>query len=501
MAIIRVEPSSLSEASEKLHEAANHARGLGHEVALAAASAPSYDGQFAPQVESMAAEIETRMSAISDRLSALSAALAVKANEFEAADLQSQQGVAGLQFRFQDWLKQAASLRPLAAFAEWVGLYGSPSRSGPEVEDGGPPWYAPALEWLADGWNRAVIGSQSIVGFTAVLLSRAGEGAQNLVNLIGITQYMQARNDAALATYLHEYIFLVQPPGLPAAGPITGGLLNMARLDSNGDPISPVGLELSAMISQRSVNVSFIDIGGGASPWVGRIIIDDLYLDPGEMETPFGSGLIAHELTHNLHRELADPKFFPGGGFGLSEPSRAVVGDSTNYMEVLAYTVGETVEYDLLKEKEATVGLLPFEQVRVHAIEDNLATFTDPDAWNATRYVVSTHRGAVVYERNYVVELAVDDHRIPDGGWDLWLTKIGFSSDAVDHIRDIASQGTPQYIDQGLIDPNTGAYVTATPSPTASPTQTYTTTPTATPTHTATPFPSPTPTPTPTPAK
>ena len=50
MAIIRVEPSSLSEASEKLHEAANHARGLGHEVALAAAYGPISGAHINPAV-------------------------------------------------------------------------------------------------------------------------------------------------------------------------------------------------------------------------------------------------------------------------------------------------------------------------------------------------------------------------------------------------------------------------------------------------------------------
>jgi len=332
-----------------------------------------------------------------------------------------------------------------------------------------------------------VAGTQAIAGLSEWLLQRAGEGGRNLIQLIGITQYMQARSDAAIAEYFQDYIMLVQAPGLPADGPITAGFLNMSRTDSSGEPISLVGYELAALVAQRTVNVSFIDIGGGASPWKGRIVIDDLYLAPDEMETPFGSGLLAHELTHDLHRELNDPVYFPSGGPRLSHPARGVVGDSTNYMEVMAYIVGETVEYDLLSEKEQTIGLVPFEQVRMRAIENDLATFTDPDAWNATRYVVKSHPGAAVYERNYVVELGVGDHRIPQGSWDRWLMEIGLSGDAVDHIRSIAARGTAEYIDPAMIDAKSGAYITPTPTSVVSPTPSATPTPPATPTPTATP--------------
>jgi hypothetical protein len=67
---------------------------------------PSHDGQFAPRVKSLANKAQAQISVLADRLAALSDLLLINSEEFEAADLQT----------------QSASLRPLAAFADFIGL-------------------------------------------------------------------------------------------------------------------------------------------------------------------------------------------------------------------------------------------------------------------------------------------------------------------------------------------------------------------------------------------
>jgi hypothetical protein len=147
-------------------------------------------------------------------------------------------------------------------------------------------------------------------------------------------------------------------------------------------------------------------------------------------------------------------------------------------MEVLSYIVGETVEYDLLMENGPS-SLTAAELRVVEDIENDLATFTGPDAPNATRYVVFTYNQNSIYRGNYSLELGLSDHRIPDGGWDHWLMQVGFSEEAVEHIREIADEGTGRYVGEDLLDPETGLKVdpgvrrrdlptiTQTPSPTS----------------------------------
>jgi hypothetical protein len=72
MTQIRVTPSELRDAANRLQELADRVRQLGHEALDAAESAPSYDGQFGPQVESMGAEAQALTTKQADRLGALS---------------------------------------------------------------------------------------------------------------------------------------------------------------------------------------------------------------------------------------------------------------------------------------------------------------------------------------------------------------------------------------------------------------------------------------------
>ncbi len=291
---------------------------------------------------------------------------------------------------------------------------------------------------------------------------------------------MLAKGEVAPAEYLRDYILLTQGPGFPTDGPITAALLNMLGTKPDGTPVSPVGADVARLFENREVQVSFVGTGG-AAPWTGRIAVGERYIEAAQMERPFGTGLVAHELTHLLERDIDDPYFFPDGKFRLTEPRRGVIGDSTNYMEVLSYIVGETAEYDLLMEKSALRTLGAADAQALSDIQNDLATYTDGDAVNATRYVIQDHPNVAVYRENYVIQLDEANHRIPDGGWDYWLREMGFSEDAIDHIRDIAGQGTIDYVPEDAIKPDSGEYSPATPTPTMTPTTTPTPTPSSTP--------------------
>ena len=74
--------------------------------------------------------------------------------------------------------------------------------------------------------------------------------------------------------------------------------------------------------------------------------------------------------------------YWPAGGFRPAL-ERRWIGDSTNYMEVIAYLVGFTVEYDFT----AARSLSPDRSAEQHAEDENtlaslrnhLATLTGPD--------------------------------------------------------------------------------------------------------------------------
>ena len=211
-------------------------------------------------------------------------------------------------------------------------------------------------------------------------------------------------------------------------------------------------------------------------------------------------GFLSHEFTHLLERELKGETYWPDGGPSLV--GVRFLGDSTNYMEVISNIVGETVEHDLISQIP-TANRTQVENDRLLQIEEDLATYTDSDALNATRYLVQeswdpNNPGAnEVYRENYLHELTIADHRIPADGWDHWLDEMGFSDDAIQHIKDIASKGTAEHVDPATIDTQTGRLSTPTPTPTSTPTSTPTPTqsPTVTPTATSTPSATPTVTP------
>lgn len=214
----------------------------------------------------------------------------------------------------------------------------------------------------------------------------------------------------------------------------------MGAIQLHGDAVSSAGSDLSSIMQSRRVRVVFLNTrGGGATPWRNWIALDLSYLGEGQVLSADRIALVAHELTHVLQRELKDPNYWPTGGFRLSKHKRWL-GDSTNYMEVLANIIGASVEYDLLLG-----GLDPAptrERDRRRLILSNrLATLTG-DPQNATRSIVKNHPKNHIYLENYRYESTLSDRRIPHGGWDSWLNRLGFSTASIRHIERLAGSGT-----------------------------------------------------------
>ena len=101
---IRVDPPALRQTAAKFRQAADRVLALAEEGEETAASAPSYDGQFGPQVQSLGLEAHAQMTAVATKLTALSEALLIKAEEFEAADRETEGGLAGLFAQFRAWI-------------------------------------------------------------------------------------------------------------------------------------------------------------------------------------------------------------------------------------------------------------------------------------------------------------------------------------------------------------------------------------------------------------
>lgn len=514
---IRVDPPSLRQAAAKLSEAADRTRKLAEEAAESAASAPSYDGQFGNQVQSMGSEAYAQMTVVATKLSVLSDALLLKAEEFEAADLQSQTAFARIQLSLQEWLRAASSYQPLANFANMIGmgwLLDKALAADGEAEEA-LPWWAPLALQAANLWH----GFDQRFGqpLREALLSAPKTWSGIGASAETIELYHTARGwfwydrSVNLPLYdLYGRLLAPQGPGLPPGGPITLSLREMAAVDTNGVPISPVGSELVDLVDDLGIRVAFITGGDGVAPWTGQIVLPTAYTGTGQIDGNTAViqtgrvGLVGHELTHAVHRELQHLLYSPP------------VIDSTNHMEVVAYIVGETVQYDLLEARLSDPTLperqrFPIE-VAQQSLANHLATYTGSDQLNANRYMLQEHSTSLIYRLNHFRESLIPGHRIPPGGWEQSLRDIGFSDAAIDHIKNVASNGTAQVVGPGEIGllgdvrtptPTPTPTLTPTPSPTTAHTPTATATqtpaPTTTPTPSATPSPSSTPTPTSTP--
>lgn len=242
-----------------------------------------------------------------------------------------------------------------------------------------------------------------------------------------------------------------QKPGLPPDGPLTPWLLAMSVRGDSGQPLSPVGAEVARLFSLRKTRVVYTHTAGsGITPWRRLIVLDADYRDPSSWTSPAKIGLVAHELTHLLQRDLKPKQYWPSGGLRPSF-SRRWVGDSTSFMEVVAYLVGWTVEYDLTAARARDPGLPEDLRQRSNralpGLRDRLATLSGPDVHNAVRLVLKIYPDNGVYRQNYRLESRLPDWRIPPGSWYAWLGQMGFAREAVDHIWVVSAQGRAQQID------------------------------------------------------
>ena len=248
-----------------------------------------------------------------------------------------------------------------------------------------------------------------------------------------------------------------QRSGWPADGPLSPAFRELSKTTAAGPAsdesqgegklkaISPIGMDLARIYSGRSLWVLYVNTSGsGIAPWRGMIILDADYRGEGQIRSPASLGMVAHELTHLLQREFNQPHYWPGGGINPVR-GRRWIGDSTNYMEVIAYLVGWTVEYDFTLAKRTQIHISPGQKARddrvLATIRDRLALFTGSEERKASWLITDLFPDNPIYKQNYQVERRYPDRRIPPGAWPSWLRQMGFSRAAVDHIMVLAAQG------------------------------------------------------------
>ena len=250
-------------------------------------------------------------------------------------------------------------------------------------------------------------------------------------------QHAGRAEDGPLGPFLRD-ISKIRAANLPVSG----------SLPADGT-LQPVGIDLVRIVSKLNLWVLFMNTNGsGIAPWRGLIVLDADFRDEGQVESPSRIGMVAHELTHLLQRELNQSHYWPSGGFNPIR-WRRWIGDSTSYMEVLAYLVGWTVEYDLISARllETTIsGERRAEgETVLKVIRDRLASFTRTEPRTATRMIGALFPNNPIYQQNLLSESRYPDRRIPPGSWHDWLRQLGFSRAAVDHIMVLAARGNPTF--------------------------------------------------------
>lgn len=212
---------------------------------------------------------------------------------------------------------------------------------------------------------------------------------------------------------LAKYISVqTQRPGLMTGDPLT------EYLNIMGDTV--VGRDLEYLFYWKKTRVVFAPIGGyGVAPFRGTIILDNMYRDR-PMETKYLT-IVAHELTHLLQREINHPEWFPSGSFKPSLTKRWI-GDSTNYMEVLAYIVGWSIWYDLTSN--------PIIQ---HDLGTHIKAITG-NKYEACQHIRGRFYWVDVYKKNQILESRTPLNRIPPMEWWECLRDMGFSNKAIDRV-------------------------------------------------------------------
>lgn len=256
-----------------------------------------------------------------------------------------------------------------------------------------------------------------------------------------------------------------QKPGYPEDGPITPSLKVLSALipskESRSDlaadykttsPVSLIGFELARMFMARKVRVIFMNTGGsGIAPWRGLIVLGSDFQGQGQIMSPAAVAKVAHELIHVLQREMNQPHYWPSGSLRPRIGGRWI-GDSTNYMELIAYLVSFTVEYDLTAAKFPAGNETSHQQAEIETrpgtIRDLLATMTENSPQNAGKLLLKLFPNNPIYRTNQKLEEHFPDRRIPPGSWHYWLRHLGFSRQAVDHIMVLAAQGNAEWLDE-----------------------------------------------------
>lgn len=222
-------------------------------------------------------------------------------------------------------------------------------------------------------------------------------------------------------------------------------VVNVLKGEGTRQPVSIVGMDLVRIYAHRSLWVLFMDTSGsGIAPWQGLIVLDADYRGKGQVKTPSRLGIVAHELTHLLQREFNQLHYWPGGGFRPAR-GRRWIGDSTNYMEMISYLVGWTVEYDFtlagMLHADPSLEQDTEQERTLKTIRKRLAAFTDSDPRDASRKILELFPKNIIYQQNFRTESRYPDRRIPPGTWHSWLSQMGFSRLAIDHIMVLAARG------------------------------------------------------------
>jgi len=437
MAKIRVTPSLLLEAAHELQRISEVVEDVGGQVKAATDRAPSYEGQFGPKVKPLGLDAMIRSQKLAQNLSALAEVLRNKGEEFESADLVGVEGLAGILSKFATWLPSDRLLHlvefPRDYLTRLFNLSAMLNLDNRESidEDWKPPWYGPIVIELAKFW----------------------------------TWYDQKIN-----RFVYQDIGL-QVPGLPDDGPITHALETLSAVDVSGNQISIVGSDVVRLSEKRGgVFVWFSDTltGGnaGVAPMLGLVWLPERYRNSAVQGQIDEAILVAHELGHVFQRDLPEfpdgtPSFMPRGMHTGSWPwnpdgfhpfdfsfeyGSPFVGDFTLYMEVQSNIVEKAIKYDFLQADllNATPGTDDYDRIQeqMNKIANKLATYTG-NAEVACAYVVQEYGEHGTMYIGEMVKEAAFGTRIPPGGWEYWLRKQGFSEKAIQHIIDIANQGTP----------------------------------------------------------
>ena len=241
-----------------------------------------------------------------------------------------------------------------------------------------------------------------------------------------------------------------QVAGRMAGGPLAPALTEMVKTQPQDGiskflPLSPVGNDLVRAVNNLDFWVLYVNTqGSGIAPWRRLIILDADFRGQGQVESPSRIAMVAHELTHLLQREISQTHYWPRGGFNPFR-GRRWLGDSTNYMEALAYLVGWTVEYDftLATQLDASISQDQREKNNqaLKKICQQVARLTAAEPHELSGMIIELFPNHPIYKQNFKTENRYHDRRIPPGPWHYWLRQIGFSRSSVDHIMILAAQG------------------------------------------------------------